>query len=174
MAMKSMEGVAQRYSQFAARVVLPFDQTPSFPARCLGCDELLPKRKWTPPSGVSPFAGNAQYYGNHGMLPPIEIPVCDICYDHMPGRTQELSGWIASYLAPLLLACASLFFYTVQLYALTALTGAACLVWIFIAMRAVWVVDHSTLFDLQASKNDTLIYYFRDPEYATEFNRLNE
>ncbi|HQR07473.1 MAG TPA: hypothetical protein PLN21_11655 [Gemmatales bacterium] len=174
MARKSMRRVDQRYRHFGARVVLPFSQTPMFPTRCPGCDEMQPKLKWTPPAGMSPFAGNAQYFGNHNMLPAIEIPVCEVCIDHMPGRTQELSGLVASHLAPMLMAAATIFFYSVQLYAVATLTGLAAIAWFALAMKAVWVVDQSTLFDLQVGKNDSLLYYFHDPEYAEEFNRLND
>lgn len=174
MARKSMRGVEQRYRHFGARVILPFSQTPLFPTRCPGCDEMQPKLIWTPPPGMSPFAGNAQYFGNHNMLPAIEIPVCEVCIDHMPGRTQELSGLVASHLAPMLMAAATVFFYSVQLYAVATLTGLAAIAWFALAMKAVWVVDQSTLFDLQVGKNDSLLYYFHDPEYAEEFNRLND
>lgn len=174
MAVKSMQGVPQRYRHFGARVILPFNHTPTFPLRCPGCDEKQPQQRWSPPAGMSPFAGNAQYFGNHDMLPAIEIPVCDVCMTHMPGRTQELSGLVASHLAPMLLACASVFFYSVNLYAVAALTGAACIIWFAMASRAVWMVDQSTLFDLQVGKNDSLIYYFQDPEYAKEFDELNQ
>jgi hypothetical protein len=174
MAIKSMRGVNARYQHFGARVILPFGHTPVFPERCPGCDETQPLLKWSPPAGMSPFGGNPQYFGNHNMLPAIEIPVCEVCSNHMPGRTQELSGLVASHLAPMLFACATIFFYSVQLYAVATLTGIACLVWFALASRAVWVVDQSTLFDLQVGKNDSLIYYFHDPEYAAEFDRLND
>lgn len=174
MATKSMHGVDQRYRHFGARVILPFGQTPMFPSRCPGCTEQHPKLKWSPPEGRSPFAGNAQRYGNNGILPNIEIPVCEVCIDHMPGRLQELTGLVASHLAPLILAGATLFFYMVQIYVVAALTGLACIIWFALAMKAVWMVDQSTLFDLQVGKNDSLIYYFRDTDYADEFNRLND
>lgn len=174
MAIKSMRGVDARYRHFGARVVLPFSQAPVFPQRCPGCDEAQPKLMWSPPTAMSPFAGDAQYFGNHDMLPVFEIPVCEVCINHMPGRTQELTSLVASHLAPMLFACATLFFYSVQMYAVATLTGIACITWFILASRAVWMVEKSTLFDLQVGKNDTLIYYFRDPEYAQEFNRLNE
>ena len=174
MAMKTMQGIAPRYQHFAARVVLPFDHPPQFLSRCPGCDDPSPALSWSPTPGMSPFTGKAQYFGNHNMLPHIEIPVCAVCINHMPGRTRELSSLVASHLVPLFLACATVFFYTMQLYAVAALTGAACLVWFILAMKAVWIVDQSTLFDLQVGRDDSLIYYFRDREYASEFNRMNE
>lgn len=174
MAIQSTSGAPQRYRHFGAEVSLPFGLTPLFPTRCLGCAEAVPQQKWSPPAGLSPFAGKAQYFGNHGMLPAIEIPVCDVCIYHMPGRTHELSGMVASHLAPILLACATLFFYSFQLYAVAALTGLACIIWFTLASKAVWMLEHSTLFDMQVGKKDTLIYYFRDPDYAREFDQLNQ
>ncbi len=158
---------------FASRVVLPFEQAPHFPGRCPGCGVDNPTQKWTPSRGNSPFSGQAQYFDNHNMLPAIEIPVCDLCLDHMPGRTHEFSSLLAGYFAPLLFLAATVFFYSVQLHAVAVLTGAAALVWIVFATQAVWVVSHSTLFDLQVGKNDSLIYYFRDEGYAREFAELN-
>lgn len=173
MAIKSMQGVQHRYRHFGARVILPFDHTPLFPAYCIGCENLQPQLRWTPPKGMSPFTGQAQYFDNHNMLPAIEIPVCEDCIDQMPGRTKELSSFVASLFAPLLFASATLFFYTFQLYGVAFLTGVACLVWFVMASRAVWVVEHSRLFDVQVGKNDSLLYYFLDGDYAQEFNRLN-
>lgn len=86
---------------FASRVVLPFEQAPHFPGRCPGCGVDNPTQKWTPSRGNSPFSGQAQYFDNHNMLPAIEIPVCDLCLDHMPGRTHEFSSLLAGYFAPL-------------------------------------------------------------------------
>jgi hypothetical protein len=161
-------------SQFAARVALPFDQAPRFPDKCLGCDETQPQLKWSPTRGHSPFTGKAQYFDNHDMLPHIEIPVCAECMDDMPGRTHEFSGVLASYFAPLLCVAATIFFYSVQLHAVAVLTGAAALVWILFATHAVWVVSHSTLFDLKVGKHESLIYYFRDEAYGKEFAELNQ
>lgn len=161
-------------SQFAARVALPFDQVPRFPDKCLGCDETQPQLKWSPTRGHSPFTGKAQYFDNHDMLPHIEIPVCAECMDDMPGRTHEFSGVLASYFAPLLCVAATIFFYSVQLHAVAVLTGAAALVWILFATHAVWVVSHSTLFDLKVWKHESLIYYFRDEAYGKEFAELNQ
>ena len=163
----------EQYRHFGARIVLPFDQTPQFPTRCIGCEDTQPQRKWTPQSVMSPFSGKARYYHNHNMLPTIEVPVCDVCIDHMPGHTSELSSMMASMFAPLLFGAATLFFYSMNLYAVASACGIAAIVWFIFASRAVWVVEHSTLFDVQAGKGDSLIYYFRDEPYAQEFLRLN-
>ena len=168
-----MRGVKEQYRHFGARIVLPFDQTPVFPARCIGCEEAQPQLKWTPQSVMSPFSGKAQYFHNHQMLPTMEVPVCETCIDYMPGRTSELSSMMASLFAPLIFACATLFFFSVNMYAVASLCGIAAIVWFLFASRAVWVVEHSTMFDVQVGKNDSLLYYFRDEAYAKEFNQLN-
>lgn len=161
-------------SPFAARVALPFDQIPRFPAKCLGCEEMHPQLKWSPQRGHSPFSGKAQYFDNHNMLPHIEIPVCEECMDDMPGRSHEFSSVLASYFAPLLFVAATFFFYTLHLHAVAVLTGAAALVWILFATQAVWIVSQSTLFDLKVGKHESLIYYFRDEAYGKEFAELNQ
>jgi hypothetical protein len=129
---------------------------------------------WKPEPARSPFSGKLAYYLNHHMLPVMEIPVCDICIDHMPGNERGFGVMATSILVPAMLLLATLLFFAVNMHAIAALTGLASLVWFVLASRAVWVMQQSTLFDVQLGKNDHLIYYFRDPEYATKFNQLNE
>jgi hypothetical protein len=165
---------SQRHRHFAARVFLDLSQTPVFPDVCLGCGQTKPPHLWSPEAGNSPFSGSAGYYGNHDLLPPIQIPVCDLCLDHMPGREHELSSLVASHFMPAVFLLATLFFVAVKMQAAAVLTGIAGIVWFLTATRAVWVLNHATLFDLRVGQDDRLIYYFRDPDYAKEFAQLNE
>jgi hypothetical protein len=162
-----------RHRLFAARVVLPFEQVPIFPAECLGCGKAKPPLIWKPEPARSPFSGKAAFYLNQGILPEIQVPVCEICIDHMPGHDQGVGTLVASILAPAMLLLATLLFVAIKMEAAAVLTGLMCLTWFLVASRAVWVLKQSTLFDVQTGKDDHLVYYFRDPEYAAKFNELN-
>jgi hypothetical protein len=172
--MPSFSHSKPRHRQWTARVVLPFEHTPVFPARCPGCGKEKPPLVWQPDPARLPFSGKLAYYLNHRMLPAIDIPICEVCIDHMPGSDQGLGVVATSVLVPAMLLLATLLFYALQMEAAAALTGLACLVWFVLAARAVWVLQHSTLFDVQLGRNDQLIYSFRDPEYAAHFDALNQ
>lgn len=162
------------HCHFTARVLLPFEQTPAFPRDCIGCGKENPPLLWKPEATRSPFSGKVAYYLNHRMLPAIEVPVCEVCIDHMPGHDQGMGVVATSLLVPAMLLLATLLFFALKMEAAAALTGIMSLTWFLLASRAVWVLKQSTLFDLQTGRNDHLVYYFRDPDYAAKFNQLNQ
>src|SRR5215216_6394901 len=103
------------HRHYAARVLLPFEQTPTFPAECIGCGKERPPLVWKPEPARTPFSGKAAYYLNHGMLPAIQIPVCEVCVDHMPGHDQGMGVMAASVLVPAMLFLGTLLFYSLHM-----------------------------------------------------------
>src|SRR5438270_527839 len=108
------------HRHFAARVLLPFEQTPVFPAQCLGCGQDKPALVWKPDASRAPFTGKVGYYLNHRMLPPLEIPVCELCIDHMPGHDRGLGVMATSVLVPSMLLLATLLFFAIKMEAVAA------------------------------------------------------
>jgi hypothetical protein len=68
---------------------------------------------------------------------------------------------------------ATMVFVIAQMQAVAVLTGLAGIVWFAMAMRTAWT-HRPLFFDLRVGDDERLIYYFRDPDYAREFDRLNE
>jgi hypothetical protein len=146
-------------------VYLPIQQAPVFPDRCIGCGEGKPTLTWTP---------NTSHLSLNGDAPEMRIPICPVCMEHLSERDNQSSGIGASHLwLPGVFLVATMVFVIAQMQAVAVLTGLGGIIWFAMAMRTAWT-HRPLFFDLRAGDDERLIYYFRNPEYAREFDRLNE
>jgi hypothetical protein len=94
--------------------------------------------------------------------------------EHLAERDSQSSAINTSHIwVPAAFMLATMVFVIAQMQAVAVLTGLAGIVWFAMAMRTAWT-HRPLFFDLRVGDDERLIYYFRDPDYAREFDRLNE
>jgi hypothetical protein len=163
---------SRRPRDFAARVFLSIHQPPIFPDRCIGCGEAKPAMTWTPNVRHLPLKGGADTLDQGA--PGIRVPICPACMEHLSDRDNQSFGIGASHLwLPAVFLVATMVFVLAQMQAVAVLTGLGGIIWFAMAMRTAWT-HRPLFFDVRAGGDERLIYYFRDSEYAREFDRLNE